>query len=62
MEAPAIRIGWLKMLQRLYGRHDHEHLYDDLLADTARLIAAAERELAEESAHTIPEKASPDVR
>ena len=45
MERPDVRIGWLRMLAKVYGRHPGD-LYRDILADIDRLIAAAESERA----------------
>jgi hypothetical protein len=45
MEAPEVRIGWLRMLRRVYLRAGAE-LYRELVVDLDRLIADAERERA----------------
>ena len=46
LDPPAVRVGWLKMLLRLFRRHDHDGLYREMIAETERLIATAERERA----------------
>jgi hypothetical protein len=44
VDPPAVRIGWLKMMLRVFRRHDREGLYTEMIALTERLIADAERE------------------
>ena len=46
IDPPAIRIGWLKMMLRVFRRHDRDGLYTEMIALTERLIADAERERA----------------
>jgi TorA maturation chaperone TorD len=46
MDPPAIRVGWLKMMLRVFRRHDRGGLYREMVALTDRLIADAERERA----------------
>jgi hypothetical protein len=46
LEAPAVRVGWLNMLLRVFRRDDRDGLYREMIAETERLIAAAERERA----------------
>jgi hypothetical protein len=46
LDPPAVRIGWLKMLLRRLRRDDRDGRYGALIAETERLIAAAERERA----------------
>ena len=47
LDPPAVRVGWLRMLLRVFRRSDRDGLYHELIAETERLIAAAERERAE---------------
>jgi hypothetical protein len=49
LDPPAVRIGWLRMMLRVFRRHDRDGLYSEMIAHTERLIAAAERERAAES-------------
>ena len=44
LDPPAVRVGWLKMLLRQFRRHGHDGLYREMIAETERLIATAERE------------------
>jgi hypothetical protein len=44
LDPPALRIGWLEMMLRVFKRHDRDGLYQEMIAITERLIAAAERE------------------
>ena len=53
MDTPRVRIGWLKMLLRVFEHHSKDGLYSELVADTKRLIAAAERELCGSEAPTL---------
>jgi hypothetical protein len=46
MDPPAVRVGWLKMMLRVFRRHDRGGLYREMIALTDRLIADAERERA----------------
>jgi hypothetical protein len=46
MDSPRVRIGWLKMLLRVFRGTGGAALYGELIAITERLIADAERELA----------------
>jgi hypothetical protein len=46
LDPPALRVGWLKMMLRVFRRHDHGGLYREMIALTERLIADAERERA----------------
>jgi len=50
LDPPAVRIGWLRMLLRRLRRDDRADVYGELIAETERLIADAERESAEENA------------
>lgn len=45
MDPPRVRIGWLKMLLRVFRGTGGAALYGELIAITERLIADAEREL-----------------
>lgn len=55
MDPPRVRIGWLRMLLRVFRGTGGSSLYGDLIAVTERLIADAEAELREE-------ERGPDVR
>jgi hypothetical protein len=44
LEPPAIRIGWLRMLLKVFRRHNKGGLYETLIRDAERMIADAERE------------------
>ena len=44
LDPPALRIGWLRMMLRVFARHDRGGLYSEMIAITRRLIADAERE------------------
>jgi hypothetical protein len=44
LDPPALRIGWLRMMLRVFSRHDRDGLYREMIAITQRLIAEAERE------------------
>jgi len=44
IDPPAVRIGWLKMMLRVFRRHDRGGLYREMIATTERLIADAARE------------------
>ena len=44
LDPPAVRVGWLNLLLRIYRRYDGDGLYRELIAETERLIATAERE------------------
>jgi len=44
LDAPALRAGWLRMMLRVFRRHDRNGLYAEMIATTQRLIAAAEKE------------------
>jgi TorA maturation chaperone TorD len=44
LDPPAVRIGWLRMMLRVFRRHDRDGLYREMIAITDRLIADAERE------------------
>jgi TorA maturation chaperone TorD len=46
LDPPAVRIGWLEMMLRVFRRHDRDGLYREMIALTERLIADAERERA----------------
>jgi hypothetical protein len=46
LDPPAVRVGWLKMLLRVFRRRDRGGLYRQMIAETERLIADAERERA----------------
>jgi hypothetical protein len=46
LDPPAVRVGWLKLLLRLFRRRDRDGLYREMIAETERLIATAERERA----------------
>jgi TorA maturation chaperone TorD len=46
LDPPAVRVGWLKMMLRVFRRHDRGGLYREMIALTERLIAHAERERA----------------
>ncbi len=48
MDSPRVRIGWLKMLLRVFRGTGGAALYGEMIAVTERLIADAERELREE--------------
>lgn len=48
IDPPAVRAGWLKMMLRVFRRHDRGGLYKDAIAFTERLLADAERERAAE--------------
>jgi hypothetical protein len=45
MDSPRVRIGWLRMLLRVFRGTGGGALYGDLIAITERLIADAEAEL-----------------
>ena len=49
MDSPATRIAWLKMLLGVFRRRDRDGLYRELIAETERLIAEAERERSAEA-------------
>lgn len=49
-DPPAVRIGWLRMMLRVFRRHDRDGLYAEMIALTERLIADAERERAQRAA------------
>ena len=44
LDPPAVRVGWLKMMLRVFRRNDRDGLYREMIALTQRLIADAERE------------------
>jgi hypothetical protein len=46
LDPPGVRAGWLKMMLRVFRRHDRAGLYREMIALTERLIADAERERA----------------
>jgi hypothetical protein len=46
VDSPAVRIAWLKLLLRVYRRRDRDGLYRELIAETERLLADAQRERA----------------
>jgi hypothetical protein len=46
MDSPRVRIGWLRMLLRVFRGTGGSALYGELIATTERLIADAEAELA----------------
>jgi hypothetical protein len=46
LDPPALRIGWLRMMLRVFRRHDRDGLYREMIAIADRLIADAERERA----------------
>jgi hypothetical protein len=48
MDSPRVRIGWLRMLLRVFRGTGGAALYGELIAVTEHLIADAERELAGE--------------
>jgi hypothetical protein len=48
MDSPKVRIGWLRMLLRVFRHTGGPALYGELIAVTERLIADAEREKCEE--------------
>ncbi len=54
LDSPAVRIGWLRMMLRVFRRHDRNGLYSEMIAITERLIAAAEREGAEATRAPAP--------
>ncbi len=46
LDPPAVRVAWLRMLLRVFRQHDRDGLYREMIAETERLIATAERERA----------------
>jgi hypothetical protein len=44
LDSPRVRVGWLKMMLRVFRRHDRGGLYTEMIALTERLIADAARE------------------
>jgi hypothetical protein len=59
IDRPAVRIGWLQMMLRVFRRHDRGGLYQEMIAITERLIAAAERERADDTRAPAPTRRSP---
>jgi hypothetical protein len=56
MDPPKVRIGWLRMLLRVFRHTGGPALYGDLITITERLIADAERELREEGRHDVRQR------
>lgn len=48
LDPPRVRAGWLRMMLRVFRRHDRNGLYREMIALTERLLAQAEREASEE--------------
>src|SRR5215468_2472415 len=44
LDPPRVRAGWLRMMLRVFRRHDRNGLYREMIALTERLIADATRE------------------
>ena len=58
IDPPAVRIGWLRMMLQVFRRHDRDGLYQEMIAITERLIAAAERERAGDTRAPAPTETS----
>lgn len=56
MDPPRVRIGWLKMLLRVFRGTGGAALYGEIIAITERLIADAERELREEGNRDVRQR------
>ena len=58
IDPPAVRIGWLRMMLRVFRHHDRGGLYREMITITERLIAAAERERADDARAAAPKGSS----